>query len=84
MAKKIYIPVGVGIVIISVVLILSLGTYEKTNFEPTLALDFTYEDANADVKKTLDETGIAMSSPIKLIKPSDVEKFCSFFTDDKS
>ena len=82
MSKKIYIPVGVGIVIISIVLILSLGSNEKTNLEPTLALDFTYEDANSNIKKTLDGTGISMSSPIKLIKPGDVEKFCSFFTDE--
>ena len=83
MTKKIYIPVGVGIAIISLVLIMSLDMTEKTNFEPTLALDFTYLDGNFNIKKTLEETGISMSSPIKLSKPGDVEKFCSFFTDEE-
>ena len=82
MSKKIYFPVGIGIVIISIVLIISLDTDEKTNFEPTLALDFTYEDGNSNIKKTLEGTGISMSSPIKLSTPGNVEKFCSFFTDE--
>lgn len=82
MSKKIYFPIGIGIVIISIVLIISLDTNEKTTFEPTLALDFTYEDGNSNIKKTLEGTGISMSSPIKLSTPDDVEKFCSFFTDE--
>ena len=84
MSKKLYYPIGIGagIAIISIVLIASMDFGEKTNFEPTLALDFTYEDGNSNLKKTLGETGISMSSPIKLSKPSDIAKFCSFFTDE--
>ena len=82
MSKKIYVPIGIGIAVISLVLILSLDTDEKTNFEPTLSLDFTYQDANSNLKKTLDEIGISMSSPIKLSTSGDVKKYCSFFTDE--
>jgi len=45
-----------------------------------LALDFTYEAANSELKKSLSLYGISMSSMIE-IRGSNIEKYCSFFSD---
>jgi len=46
----------------------------------SLALDFTYEGANSELKENLNLYGISMSSMIE-IRGSNIEKYCSFFSD---
>jgi len=83
MNKKIFIPMVAGVVIIVIALSLAFDT-DKTKIElnPSLSLDFTYEDANSNLKKTLENSKISMSSPIKLSKIEDINKFCTFFEDE--
>lgn len=45
-----------------------------------LALDFDYS-INSDIAARLSEDGIAMSSPIEILEPSAIERYCTFFAD---
>lgn len=40
-----------------------------------------YDKVNMDLKQALEEREISMSSPIKLLNPSGIKQYCSFFTD---
>jgi len=46
----------------------------------SLALDFTYEEANSELKENLNLYGISMSSMIEIRDPN-IETYCSFFSD---
>ncbi len=46
----------------------------------SLALDFTYEIANSELKENLNLYGISMSSMIEIRDPN-IETYCSFFSD---
>ena len=46
----------------------------------SLALDFTYEGANSELKENLNLYGISMSSMIEIRDPN-IETYCSFFSD---
>lgn len=83
MNKKILIPVGAGIVVFLITIILSFDTDEtKVDLDPSLSLDFNYDEANSNLRKTLEESKISMSSTIKLNKIQDIKKFCTFFEDE--
>jgi len=78
MDKKIFIPIGGGVVILVIALILAFETDKvKIDLDPSLSLDFNYEDANSNLKKTLENSKISMSSPIQLSKIDDIKKFCT-------
>ena len=83
MDKKIFIPIVAGVVVFIIALVLVFSTdKEKIDLDPSLSLDFTYDAANSNLKKTLENSKISMSSPIKLSKIEDIKKFCSFFEDE--
>lgn len=44
-------------------------------------LDFTYKDANANLKDALKSQNITMSSPIILKDKADIDKYCTFLKD---
>ncbi|MBI3253446.1 MAG: hypothetical protein HYZ56_01790, partial [Nitrosopumilales archaeon] len=45
------------------------------------ALNFTYTDANTNLKEALATEGISMSSPVRLKEKTDIDKYCTFFKD---
>src|SRR5574338_74965 len=70
--------VGVAAALIGVFLFMSGQPQSKST---TLPETSAYIDANSMLKKKLAEQHLQLSSPIKLSKPDDVQKYCSFFTD---
>lgn len=79
--KFVFVGIGVGIAIIAVI----VGWYqfrsEKMVQSSELDLDFTYAEANSNLKQTLQSKGISMSSPITLKKQEDIDKYCTFLAD---
>jgi len=46
-------------------------------------LDFSYDEANSDIKSTLFSYHINMTLPIRLNTQTDVNQYCNFLTDPK-
>lgn len=73
--KIIYVAPAVAIVLIISAILLLNNNVPQTNVNQ-------YVDDNLLLKQKLAEHGILMSSPIKLQDPDDIQKYCSFFTDE--
>lgn len=65
--------------IISAAVIAFLSLSPTQTIDP-LTLDFDYS-INAQIASGLSEKEISMSSPIKIITPTAIEKYCTFFDD---
>ncbi len=86
MKKKIFLYIGIAIVVISVVASASLISNdgdEKFNTLSLPELEFTYDDSNSKLKQKLEFFDILMSSPIKLINRNYLEEFCTFFENEE-
>jgi len=83
MQKKNFIYIGIGLAITVIIISLILLTNETESPTETISeLDFTYEEANLQLKNDLEALGISMSSPINLINQNKLDEFCSFFSDE--
>lgn len=78
MNKKLIAAVGASIAVLSVVFVMSQSGTESRHAE---GLGFTYDDANSQLKATLDSQNIMMSSPLK-ISGESVDKYCKFFQEE--
>lgn len=68
---------GIAAVLIGIALfVMTAGQHD----EP-LQKSSTYIEANSILKQNLAARDLNLSSPIKLFKPDDIQKYCSFFTD---
>lgn len=79
-----YFYAGIGAAVVLFVIVIMSYQMSSTPPEPktdSLALDFTYEEANSNLKLNLKSEGISMSSPLKFAEQQSIEKYCSFFTD---
>lgn len=81
MHKKFPLAIGIGGGAMLVVLMVTL-VYPETSFNPSLELDFNYQEANSKLQESLDQKGIRMSSPIILNNEQAISQFCSFFVDE--
>jgi hypothetical protein len=91
--KKSYLFGGVGgavtisIVVAAYILITTSSTVTVTQTDETFldnmsdVLNFTYTDANAQLKEALSSEGISMSSPVTLKEKTDIDKYCTFLKD---
>lgn len=75
--KMIFIGIAVAVVVTSIVVIVSLtaGRPESQQNE--------YVKDNLSLKQKLAEYNILMSSPIRLQKAEDIEKYCNLFTSEE-
>ena len=79
--KYLYAGIGAAAVIVVVIItsyFINVPSKSKTD---ALDLDFTYEEANSNLKTSLQSQGISMSSPLKFSQQTDIDKYCNFFTD---
>ncbi|HSD05436.1 MAG TPA: hypothetical protein VLB45_06780, partial [Nitrosopumilaceae archaeon] len=79
-----YLYAGTGAAAALAVIIIVSYSVTPTQSVPeidSLALDFTYDEANSDLKSNLISEGISMSSPLKFVEQNSIEKYCSFFSD---
>ena len=79
--KSIYAGIGVVAVVAIIIVIYFTQHAQQTQKIEVLGLDFTYDEANSNMKDALQSQGISMSSPLKFSDQKDVEKYCNFFTD---
>ena len=79
MNKKTSIPIGIGIVIILISVIIIFP--ENQEIAPN-SLSVSYVDTNKELQDALDLQRIRMSSPLKL-NGFSIEQYCTFFSDKK-
>jgi hypothetical protein len=81
--KYLYAGIGAAAVIIAIMILsysVSVPSKPKTD---ALDLDFTYDEANSNLKTSLQSQSISMSSPLKFSKQADIEKYCNFFSSEE-
>lgn len=86
MQKKILIPIGIAMAIISITITIGLILNQEDNQFNTFSLpelEFTYDESNSKLKQNLESQKILMSSPLKLSSRSDLNEFCTFFEDEE-
>ncbi|MGI0082901.1 MAG: hypothetical protein ACREAF_05750 [Nitrosopumilaceae archaeon] len=84
MKSRKYIYAGIGAAAVIAAIIASLYQFNNVdNSNDALNLDFTYAEANSNIKDNLQSKGIVMSSPITLQKSDDIRKYCSFLSEEK-
>ncbi|MEO9276478.1 MAG: hypothetical protein ABI340_01675 [Nitrososphaera sp.] len=54
---------------------------QQTN--PAIYLDFSYEEANSNLKSTLESQHINMSHPLRFSSQTDIAQYCNFLSDPK-
>jgi hypothetical protein len=85
--KLLYGVIGVTIPIAAIVILVlpSISNQLNNNSDQSqtspLDLDFSYEEANSNLKATLLSHEINMSKPLKFSSPTDINQFCNFFSD---
>ncbi len=80
---------GAAAVSIAIILYITTTTVStvtqtsKADFldQMSVEMDFTYKDANANLKDALKSQNIAMSSPIILKDKAGIDKYCTFLKD---
>jgi predicted Rdx family selenoprotein len=90
MKSKKYVYVGIAAAAIAIVIIaitqFNIIPEVQENSTPSSQvafLDFSYDEANSDIRSTLTQYSINMTHPIRLSSQSDVHQYCNFLTDPK-
>jgi len=63
--------------------VLPSGNQEQQDASQQIYLDFSYEEANSDLKSSLASHQINMSNPLKFFSQSDINQYCNFLSDPK-
>lgn len=83
MQKKI-VYVGIGVAAISIAVFFVFFQFPTTQINTSsLDLDFSYEEANSNIRSNLLSFGINMSKPLKFSTQADISQYCNFLTDPK-
>ncbi len=87
MKSKKYAYVGIAAAASITAVVVFLTQFNMAPTEPSAppglsayTLDFTYAEANSDLKNILMSQNINMSKPVKLSTPSDINQYCNFLT----
>jgi len=89
--KLLYAGVGGAAVIAGIIIVLvqfsgisnqSTNNTEQSQISP-LDLDFSYEEANSNIRTSLHSQEINMSNPLRFASQTDINQYCHFFSDDK-
>lgn len=90
MKSKKYVYVGIAAVSIAIVIIAVtqfnvIPEVQENSTPPSQVafLDFSYDEANSDIRSALAQYKINMTHPIRLSSQSDVHQYCNFLTDPK-
>jgi hypothetical protein len=87
--KLLYGVIGVAIPTVAIVILVlpSISNQLNNNSDQSqtspLDLDFSYEEANSNLKATLLSEEINMSKPLKFSSQSDINQYCNFFSDPR-
>ncbi|TLX68471.1 MAG: hypothetical protein E6L00_00335 [Thaumarchaeota archaeon] len=89
--KLLYAGICVATVVAGIIIILtqfpsisnqSTNNTDQSQISP-LDLDFSYEEANSNLKATLLSHDINMSKPLRFSSQSDINRYCNFFSNEK-
>jgi len=87
MKSKKYAYIGIAAVASVAVVVVFFTQFNVVQTEPSgptgisaYTLDFTYAEANSDLKSTLISQNINMSKPLKFSTQSDITQYCNFLT----
>ena len=89
MVSKKYLYAGILGIVIAVIVVLSTQFNVLQSTTPTQPsaqvafLDFSYDEANSDIRSNLIQYHINMTKPIRLSSQADVSQYCNFLTDPK-
>lgn len=75
---------GAVAIVVAVIIFSQFNVTPKTVKEEassTLDLDFSYEEANSDLKSTLALNHINMSNPLRFSSQENIRQYCNFLTD---
>ena len=79
--------VAIAAIIIIIVILPNVSNQPNNNTDQSqispLDLDFTYEEANSNLKASLLSHEINMSRPLQFFTQADINQYCHFFSDDK-
>lgn len=86
--KYVYAGIGGAVVIVAIIIIYNqINVTQKTTIEGEASsisyLDFSYEEANSNLKSTLALNHINMSNPLRFSSQTDINQYCNFLTDPK-
>ena len=89
--KLLYAGIGGAVTIAAIIVVLvilpnisnqSTGNTDQSQISP-LDLDFTYEEANSNLKTTLLSHDLNMSRPLQFFSKTNINQYCNFFSDQK-
>ncbi len=72
---------AIGAILVLVTQFNTVPREQQTN--PAIYLDFSYEEANSNLKSTLASQNINMSNPLKFASQADINQYCNFLSDPK-
>ena len=86
--KYVYVGIVAAAIALAIVIIIQFNVIPKVQDNSTPSnqvafLDFSYDEANSDIRSTLAPYSINMTHPIRLSSQSDVHQYCNFLTDSK-
>lgn len=88
MKPKKYVYLGIAVAAIAAVIIvitqfniLPVADQNNQQSGQVAFLDFSYDEANSDIRSTLATYHINMTKPIRLSSQADVHQYCNFLTD---
>ena len=78
---------GAAVIVAIIIIFNQINATQKTTIEESGGsasyLNFSYEEANSDLKSTLALNHINMSNPIRFSSQTDINQYCNFLTDPK-
>ena len=90
MVSKKYIYAGIfGIAVVSTIVVITqfninpMMAVNNSSSDQVAFLDFSYDEANSDIRSSLMPYDINMTHPIRLSSQADVHQYCDFLTDPK-
>ena len=88
--KLLYAGIGGAVAIAAIIIIVLLPNMSNQSTDNTdqsqispLDLDFSYEEANSNLRATLLSYDINMSNTLRFSSQSDLNQYCHFFSSDK-
>lgn len=85
--KYVYAGIAAAAIALVIIVITQLNVIpevqENSTSNQVAFLDFSYDEANSDIRSTLTLYSINMTHPIRLSSQSDVHQYCNFLTDPK-
>jgi hypothetical protein len=87
--KILYAGIGVAIAVAGIIIVLLLPSMsgqsnnntDQSQISP-LDLDFSYEEANSNIRTSLLSQEINMSKPFRFFSQADINQYCHFFSND--